>query len=184
MRFTNIAKLPIAVSAVAVAVLASFVVGTPDAHAGDWKTLPGATCRAWGVDEDWDSRYAYTYEGWVLNPLLIVSEDQQTVQFVCPVVGDCVGNLSTGHWVSIRDDHVHDTVAVRCRIEVRTGTGSYYIGAWTNSTGASITPVVYSMTSPTDTPSYVYKMLFCQVPGYQSGRQWNGVVAYAVEENC
>lgn len=150
-----------------------------DARAGsDQKDYAGSLCVAAGAgvtDEGLDERYGYSLEGWLEN-----YSTTAVLPIVCPTTQDWARNNSTGHWFSVRDDHT--TQDVKCRFEIRSGTGTAYFGSYAYSSGASTTPAVYSLTSPTDSPSYGVVIMYCELPPWESGRWRNLMTGYSMDE--
>lgn len=162
-----------------VVVLSVLGAASPASAAEDRKNYPGAMCRAiHGTnDESVDDYYTIGYEGWFFNVWT------SAVEVVCPVVQDCGQNYGSGHWIAIRDDHT--SLYATMWFEIRTGTGSSYVGSATYSSGASTAPAVYtSLSSPTNAPSYSYVTIRVTLPGKESGHLANAVVGYSVDENC
>ncbi len=152
------------------AVVSALGVAVPAGATSDKKNYPGTTCQPGGVGAT-DLSYNYD-DGYVANVT------GGTRHAVCPVVADCGGMYSTGHWVYVYQTTANAIGCRMCRYDRSTGSGgcgSRYSTATTYSYARIDVTNAY-----TSSMTYGYSYFDCEMSGSGTTR----ISAYGVDENC
>ncbi|MBI5489292.1 MAG: hypothetical protein HY905_18300 [Deltaproteobacteria bacterium] len=152
----------------------------------DAKRYPASACVAvWNqhVDEDIDSQYGYSEEGFLENYSAENADGSGGVdlKIQCAATRECTNTASDGNWFGMRDDN--DAKNGKCRMEVWTPTGSYYWGSFYSTSGASTTPQRVDLVAPTNSPSYNFQSLYCELPPQDYNHWRNVLTGYQITDD-